>query len=151
MTPEEIARLHALPNDALVTPVEAAEVLRLKLNTLNFYRCNRPGYGPHFVRVGGRIRYAMGELREYRVAAGDAAGAPPQGHRRTGGSAPQGAGTWMRKREAPAMGVHRGGRGEVQQRTAGMMSRPGAARTPSFSDVEALARARSELHPAAPA
>ncbi len=65
MTPEEIARLHALPDDALVTPAEAAEVLRLQLNTLNFYRCNRPGYGPKFVRVGGRIRYAMGALREY--------------------------------------------------------------------------------------
>lgn len=65
MTPEEIARLHELPDEALVTPAEAAEVLRLKLNTLNYYRCNRPGYGPRFVRVGGRIRYEMGALREY--------------------------------------------------------------------------------------
>jgi hypothetical protein len=65
LTPEEIARLHALPDDALVTPREACEILRLKLTTLNFYRCNRPEYGPRFVRVGGRVRYSMGALREY--------------------------------------------------------------------------------------
>jgi hypothetical protein len=65
LAPEELAAIHALPDDALVTPRETCEVLRVKLTTLNFYRCNRPDNGPRFVRVGARIRYRMGDLREY--------------------------------------------------------------------------------------
>lgn len=65
LSPEEIASLHALPDEALVTPREACEILRLKLTTLNFYRCNRPDQGPAYVRVGARIRYPMGALRAY--------------------------------------------------------------------------------------
>jgi hypothetical protein len=65
LAPEEIARLHALPDEALVTPREACEILRLKLTTLSYYRCNRPDHGPRYVRVGARVRYTMGALREY--------------------------------------------------------------------------------------
>jgi hypothetical protein len=65
LSAEELTKLHALPDEALVTPREACEILRLKLTTLNFYRCNRRHYSPRFVRVGGRIRYEMGALREY--------------------------------------------------------------------------------------
>ena len=64
LTAEELAKLHQLPDDALLTAQEAAEVLRLKYTTLAWYRCN--GGGPAFVRVGPKvIRYRMGDLREY--------------------------------------------------------------------------------------
>jgi hypothetical protein len=64
LTPEEIAELLALPDDALVTPQEAPAVVRIKYNTLAWYRCN--GGGPKYVRVGPKlIRYRMGDLREY--------------------------------------------------------------------------------------
>lgn len=64
LTAEELAKLHQLPDDALLTAQEAAEVLRLKYTTLAWYRCN--GGGPSFVRVGPKsIRYRMGDLREY--------------------------------------------------------------------------------------
>ena len=63
-SPHELAEIHALPDDALATAQEAAEFLRLKYNTLAWYRCN--GGGPKFVRVGPKlIRYRMGDLREY--------------------------------------------------------------------------------------
>ena len=61
---DELAKLHALPDDALLTAQEAAEVLRIKYTTLAWYRCN--GGGPSFVRVGPKvIRYRMGDLRAY--------------------------------------------------------------------------------------
>lgn len=61
---DELATLHALPDDALLTAQEAAEVLRIKYTTLAWYRCN--GGGPSFVRVGPKvIRYRMGDLRAY--------------------------------------------------------------------------------------
>ena len=61
---DELAKLHALPYDALLTAQEAAEVLRIKYTTLAWYRCN--GGGPAFVRVGPKvIRYRMGDLRAY--------------------------------------------------------------------------------------
>ena len=64
LSPEEMAELHALPDDALATAQEAAAFLRLKYNTLSWYRCN--GGGPKYVRVGPKlIRYRMGDLREY--------------------------------------------------------------------------------------
>lgn len=64
LNPEELAELHALPNDALVTAQEAAAFLRIKYNTLAWYRCN--GGGPAFVRIGSKlIRYRMRALREY--------------------------------------------------------------------------------------
>lgn len=64
LTPEELAELLALPDDAFVTPQEAVPLVRLKYGTLAWYRCN--GGGPAFVRVGPKlIRYRMGDLREY--------------------------------------------------------------------------------------
>lgn len=63
-SPAELAELHALPDDALVTAQEAAAFLRLKYNTMSWYRCN--GGGPMFTRIGPKlIRYRMGDLREY--------------------------------------------------------------------------------------
>lgn len=64
LTPEELTELHALPDDSLLTPQEASSLLRLKYNTLSWYRCN--GGGPAFVRVGPKlIRYRLGDLRNY--------------------------------------------------------------------------------------
>lgn len=63
-TAEELAALHALPDDSLLTPDEAAAFLRLKCGTLAWYRCE--GGGPKFTRVGPKlIRYRLGDLRAY--------------------------------------------------------------------------------------
>lgn len=64
LSPEQVAELHALPDDALATAQEAAAFLRLKYGTLAWYRCQ--GGGPKFTRVGPKlIRYRMADLREY--------------------------------------------------------------------------------------
>ena len=64
ITQEQLAELHALPDDALATAQEAAAFLRLKYGTLAWYRCQ--GGGPKFTRIGPKlIRYRMGDLREY--------------------------------------------------------------------------------------
>ncbi|MBC7285798.1 helix-turn-helix domain-containing protein [Hoeflea sp.] len=64
ITSEELAELHSLPDDALVTATEAAAFLRLKDGTLAWYRCK--GGGPAYVRIGGKsVRYRMGDVREY--------------------------------------------------------------------------------------
>jgi hypothetical protein len=64
LNPEQLAELHALPDDALVTAQEAASFLRLTYGTLAWYRCQ--GGGPKFTRVGPKlIRYSLGDLREY--------------------------------------------------------------------------------------
>jgi hypothetical protein len=63
-TAEVISHLLALPDDALVNAHEAAQVLRLKYNTLCWYRCH--GGGPAYVRVGPKaIRYRMRDLRAF--------------------------------------------------------------------------------------
>lgn len=65
---ERLANLLSLPDDALVDAHEAAQVLRLKYNTLSWYRCH--GGGPKYRRVGPKaIRYRMGDLRAYARAA----------------------------------------------------------------------------------
>ncbi|WP_313008910.1 helix-turn-helix transcriptional regulator [Stutzerimonas nitrititolerans] len=64
ISPEELTELYTLPDDALVTAAEAAAFLRLKVNTLAWYRCK--GCGPSFVRIGGTsIRYRLGDIRAY--------------------------------------------------------------------------------------
>jgi len=64
LTLEELAELHALPDEAMAKPEEAAAYLRLKRATLAWYRCH--GGGPKYVRVGPKlIRYRMGDLRDY--------------------------------------------------------------------------------------
>ncbi|WP_386339416.1 helix-turn-helix domain-containing protein [Xanthomonas citri pv. citri] len=76
-SPAELAELHALPDDSLLTAQEAAAFLRLKYGTLAWYRCQ--GGGPAFTRVGPKlIRYRMGDLRDYAKASrwAKASGAP---------------------------------------------------------------------------
>jgi hypothetical protein len=65
---ENLARLLSLPDAALVTTHEAAEVLCLKSNTLSWCRCH--GGGPEYLRVGKKsIRYRMADLRAYMKGA----------------------------------------------------------------------------------
>ncbi|MGG6262178.1 helix-turn-helix transcriptional regulator [Stutzerimonas stutzeri] len=67
LTLDELAVLHALPDDVLVNSAEAAAFLSLKPNSLNWYRCY--GGGPNYVRVGSKaIRYRLGDLRAYLAA-----------------------------------------------------------------------------------
>ncbi len=56
LNPEELAELHALPDEAMVKPEEAAALLRLKRATLAWYRCR--GGGPKYIRVGPKLRRA---------------------------------------------------------------------------------------------
>ncbi len=64
LTPDELTELHALPDDALATAHEAAAFLRLRYNTLAWYRCNSGG--PNYTRLGPKmIRYRIGDLRDY--------------------------------------------------------------------------------------
>jgi hypothetical protein len=65
---EALSRLISLPDEALLTTHEAAELLRLKYNTLVWYRSN--GDGPKFKRLGPKcIRYQMADLRAYTEGA----------------------------------------------------------------------------------
>ncbi|MCS0582129.1 helix-turn-helix domain-containing protein [Massilia pinisoli] len=69
LTPAELAELHQLPDEALLTAQEAAVFLRLKYHTLSWYRCH--GGGPEFVRVGPKlIRYRLKDLRAYAQGQG---------------------------------------------------------------------------------
>lgn len=66
LTPNDLAELHALPDDALAT-AQAAAFLRLRYSTLSWYRCN--GGGPNYTRIGPKlIRSRMGDLRDNRRA-----------------------------------------------------------------------------------
>lgn len=63
-TAQDLTELHALPDDALLSPHEAAALLRLSYSTLAWYRCH--GGGPKFIHSGPKlVRYRMGDLREY--------------------------------------------------------------------------------------
>jgi hypothetical protein len=46
--------------DALLTEIEAADLLRLSIRTLQAWRAR--GYGPPFVRAGRAIRYRRRDL-----------------------------------------------------------------------------------------
>ena len=66
---DQINELLKLDDDALVNVAEAAAVVGLATSSLDWYRCNAPGRGPRFCRVGARaIRYRMGDLRAYVAA-----------------------------------------------------------------------------------
>lgn len=69
LSPEQINELLRLDDDALVDAREAAAVVGLQYQTLNWYRCVSPERGPAFRRVGSKaIRYRMGDLRAYVAA-----------------------------------------------------------------------------------
>lgn len=62
------AELHALPDDALLKPLEAAAFLNLAPSSLSWYRAQRKG--PEYVKLGAAVRYRVGALREYAKAEG---------------------------------------------------------------------------------
>ncbi|WP_159713305.1 helix-turn-helix transcriptional regulator [Geminicoccus flavidas] len=53
----------AADDDRLLTPAEAAERLRLRPQTLARWRVE--GFGPVFVKLGGRIAYPARELASW--------------------------------------------------------------------------------------
>lgn len=66
LTTEELAELHSLPDDALVTTNEAAAFLRISTNSLRWYRAQACEFAPPFTRIGQKvIRYRVGDLRAY--------------------------------------------------------------------------------------
>lgn len=56
-TPTQSAPLRAYLAEELLTPAEAAGVLRLSEKTLANWRSKGTGYGPTYRKVGGRVRY----------------------------------------------------------------------------------------------
>ena len=65
-SPEHLAELHRLPDDALVTSREAAAFLRLTPRTLAWCRTQRPESSPPYVVFGTRsVRYRVGDLRAH--------------------------------------------------------------------------------------
>jgi hypothetical protein len=59
--PRTVAELLALPDDAVVTPVETALLLRISLESLMINRSR--GRAPIGFRLGGVVRFTMGEIR----------------------------------------------------------------------------------------
>lgn len=56
----------ALDTLEVFTPAEAAEFLRLKVDTLRIWRRDRRG--PKHTKVGGRVRYRREDLEKYLKA-----------------------------------------------------------------------------------
>lgn len=57
------ALAHAFPSEALLTPIEAARLLRVSLSWLAKARLR--GDGPRFVKIGRSVRYPESSIREY--------------------------------------------------------------------------------------
>ena len=56
-------------NDELLTPPEAAKVLKVQVSTLNVWRCK--GFGPVYHKMNGRIRYCRSDLMKWFFEAED--------------------------------------------------------------------------------
>jgi predicted DNA-binding transcriptional regulator AlpA len=68
MAPRRIKKPKRVPPpngdpDQLLTPEETASMLRCALSSLARWRWN--GEGPHFVKVGGNVRYRRKDLRDW--------------------------------------------------------------------------------------
>jgi hypothetical protein len=75
MAPRSEAELHALPDDAYITPVEGAVLLRVSVESLMLNRSRRrPPVG---FRLGRYVRFTMGEIRAVRTASSEFANAKP--------------------------------------------------------------------------
>ena len=66
MAPRPESELHALPDDAYVTPVEAAALLRISVESLMLNRAR--GRAPVGFRLGRVVRFTMGEVRGTHAA-----------------------------------------------------------------------------------
>ena len=49
----------------LLTTEEAAQLLAIRPATLRWWRVSTHRSGPNFLRIGGRIRYAVGDINSY--------------------------------------------------------------------------------------
>ncbi|MCK4869669.1 MAG: helix-turn-helix domain-containing protein [Gammaproteobacteria bacterium] len=49
---------------ALLTPVEVANLLGIKIETLQIWRCTRR-YNIPYVKIGGRVRYKSSDLEDF--------------------------------------------------------------------------------------
>lgn len=54
---------HSKDSDDLLNEVEASDLLRISVRTLQSWRCK--GIGPRFIRVGRSIRYRRGDLLDW--------------------------------------------------------------------------------------
>lgn len=71
LTPAELSELHALPDDAVVSSIEAAAFLRLTPRTMAWNRTQRPENHPPYQVIGSRtVRYRMGDLRAHMTRRG---------------------------------------------------------------------------------
>lgn len=71
LSAERINELLKLDDEALVDAHDAAAIVGLKYETLNWYRKQRPSCGPKHRVVGRRtVRYRMGDLRAYLAGEG---------------------------------------------------------------------------------
>ena len=66
MAPRSEAELHTLPDNAYLTPVEAALLLRISVESLMMHRARRRT--PVGFRLGRVVRFTMGEIRGARDA-----------------------------------------------------------------------------------
>jgi hypothetical protein len=60
---EMLRNIPPIVEDALLTEVDAADLLRLSVRTLQAWRAR--GFGPTFVRAGRAIRYRRCDLKEW--------------------------------------------------------------------------------------
>jgi predicted site-specific integrase-resolvase len=56
---------HAKAHDDLLTPNQAAEILRKSPATLSRWRTE--GIGPSYIKNGGAVEYRRSDLEEYRL------------------------------------------------------------------------------------
>ncbi|WP_373043981.1 helix-turn-helix transcriptional regulator [Vulgatibacter sp.] len=56
-------------DELLLTTEQVAELLQLAVGTLHTYRC-RGTRGPRFLKVGGRVRYRLSDIKEYVASGG---------------------------------------------------------------------------------
>jgi predicted DNA-binding transcriptional regulator AlpA len=47
----------------LLTTEEVAQALRLKAQSVRKWRLT--GYGPRFIKIGGRVRYALADVNDF--------------------------------------------------------------------------------------
>jgi hypothetical protein len=68
LTPMPSFELSTLADDVLLTSAEAAAVLRKQPATLQFWRAQVPVHPLRWIKVGGTVRYSVGDLRAYLAA-----------------------------------------------------------------------------------
>jgi len=73
------AQPRQIPTNSLLDPREAADYLRIKVQTLANWRMN--GRGPEYVRIGRLVRYRVAQLEAWIAGAEGMARGPQDGGR----------------------------------------------------------------------